>query len=73
MVGRVLRDHHTVERDRTTRTYSLPGYETLTDDQRAKLIDLCRARLDAFVEARGKAIYDHSTGVSGVYLWNDEI
>jgi ATP adenylyltransferase len=59
MVGRVLRDHEIVERDRTTRTYSLPGYETLTDDQRAKLIDLCRARLDAFVEARGRAIYDH--------------
>lgn len=59
MVGRVLRDHKIVERDRATKTYTLPGYETLTDDQKAKLIGLCQARLDAFVEARGKAIYDH--------------
>lgn len=59
MVGRVLRSHNIVERDRTTKTYILPGYETLSDEQKAKLIELCRARLDAFVEARGKAIYDH--------------
>ena len=59
MVGQVLRRHQIVERDRTTKTYSLPGYETLTGDQKATLIDLCRARLDAFLEARGKAIYDH--------------
>ncbi len=28
MVGRVLRDHKIVERERTTKTYALIGYET---------------------------------------------
>jgi ATP adenylyltransferase len=59
MVGRVLRDHKIVERDKTTKTYTLPGYEALTADQKSQLIALCQERLEAFVEARGKAIYDH--------------
>jgi ATP adenylyltransferase len=59
MVGRVLRDHKIVERDKTTKTYTLPGFDSLTADQKNRLINLCKSRLDDFVEARGKAIYDH--------------
>ena len=59
MVGRVLRDHQIVERDRATKTYRLLGYETLSAEQKTALKDLCQKRLDAFIEARGRAIYDH--------------
>jgi ATP adenylyltransferase len=59
MVERVLRDHQIVERDRTTRTYRLWGYETLTTEQKDALKNLCQKRLDTFIEARGRAIYDH--------------
>src|SRR5262249_12482566 len=59
MVGRVLRDHEIVERYRTTKTYKLLGYDSMSPEQASKLIDLCKKRLDAFIEARGKAIYDH--------------
>jgi hypothetical protein len=56
MVGRVLRDHHIVECDRATKTYTLLGYETLSAEQKNALNDLCQNRLDAFIEARGRAI-----------------
>jgi ATP adenylyltransferase len=59
MVGRVLRDHQIVERDRESKTYRLLGYEKLSAEQKNALRDLCQKRLDAFVEARGRAIYDH--------------
>jgi ATP adenylyltransferase len=59
MVGRVLRDHEIVERDRSTKTYKLLGFESLTEEQRRTLIELCQKRLEAFIEARGKSIYDH--------------
>ena len=59
MVGRVLRDHQIVERDRATKTYTLLGYETLSAEQKSALTNLCQKRLDAFIEARGRAIYDH--------------
>jgi hypothetical protein len=59
MVGRVLRDHEIIERDRATKSYTLAGYEALTPEQIARLIELCQQRLEAFIEARGKAIFDH--------------
>src|SRR4030095_14913885 len=59
MVGRVLRDHQIVERDRATKTYRLLGYETLSAEQKTGLTNLCQKKLEAFIEARGKAIYDH--------------
>ena len=55
----MLGNHKIVERDKTTKTYSLPGYESLSADQKRQLIELCQSRLESFVEARGKAIYDH--------------
>jgi diadenosine tetraphosphate (Ap4A) HIT family hydrolase len=59
MVGQVLRNHEIVVRDRQTKTYELVGYDDLTEKQKAELISACEARLQAFVEARGKTIYDH--------------
>src|SRR5262249_46838549 len=59
MVGQVLRDHQIVERDRATKTYRLLGYEKLSAEQRNALKDACQKRLDAFIEDRGRAIYDH--------------
>lgn len=58
-VGRVLRSHEMVERDSNEKTYQLLGYEELTPEQKSALIDLCKKRLNAFIEARGRAIYDH--------------
>jgi len=54
-----LRDHQIVERDRATKTYTLLGYEALSAEQKNALTNLCRKKLDAFIEARGRAIYDH--------------
>lgn len=55
----MLRDHHIVQRDRATKTYTLLGYETLSVEQKNALKELCQKKLDAFIEARGRAIYDH--------------
>jgi hypothetical protein len=59
MVGRVLRNHKIVDRDRTTKTYSLVGYKELTEDERESLGKLCEKQFAAFVEARGRASCDH--------------
>lgn len=59
MVGRVLRNHEIVTRDRETKTYRLIDNDDLTPEQRSELIAACEARLQAFMEARGRAIYDH--------------
>jgi ATP adenylyltransferase len=42
-----------------SKTYELIGYDILTPEQRSHLIEACQARLQAFLEARGHAIYDH--------------
>jgi ATP adenylyltransferase len=59
MVGRVLRDHKIVERDRASKTYRLLGYEALSVEQKNELANLCRKKLEEFIESRGRAIYDH--------------
>jgi ATP adenylyltransferase len=59
MVGRVLRNRGVVQRDKETNTYQLVGYNELTAEQKERLIELCRQRLDAFMAARGEAIFDH--------------
>ena len=59
MVGRVLRRHGLVTRDRTTKVYSLVGYETLTSDQRHALASLCEKRLRDFVTKRGEQVFAH--------------
>ena len=59
MVGRVLRNHEIVTRHREAKTYELNGYSELRAEQRSELITACESRLQAFVEARGRTIYDH--------------
>ena len=59
MVGRVLRNRGIVERDKTTKTYQLAGYDELTEEQKHRLIEMCPQRLNAFMAARGEAIFDH--------------
>ena len=59
MVGRVLRSHEIVSRDKTTKSYQLNDYDDLTAEQKDALNTLCEKRLGAFVEASGRAIYDH--------------
>jgi ATP adenylyltransferase len=69
MVGKVLRNHAIVTRDKTTKEYSLTNAESLTNTERKHLIELCKAKLLAFIEKRGQSVYSHrrkSTGyISG--------
>jgi ATP adenylyltransferase len=67
MVGRVLANHCIVEKDK--QTYRLIGYKNLTEGQRQELIKMCHLKLEAYVQQRGDAIWQHrkkSTGyISG--------
>ena len=63
MVGRVLRNHHVVKKE--GKTYRLPGFEDLTDDQIATLIRLCQGRLDQYLERRGDRIRKHRRNAEG--------
>ncbi|MDC1287389.1 HIT domain-containing protein [Gammaproteobacteria bacterium] len=69
MVGKVLRNHEIVYRDKTTKEYSLTNAQSFTNTEREHLITLCKTRLLGFVEKRGKSVYSHrrkSTGyISG--------
>ena len=42
MVGKVLRSHDIVSRNKTTKEYSLADYESLTLPEREHLIELCK-------------------------------
>jgi diadenosine tetraphosphate (Ap4A) HIT family hydrolase/5-methylcytosine-specific restriction endonuclease McrA len=63
MVGRVLRNHGIV--DKLGTTYVLRDSERLTPAQREDLIDLCRQRLDGYMEKRGDRIFQHRTLAAG--------
>ena len=65
MVGKVLRNHEIVSRNKVTQEYSLVDYESLTLPERGHLIELCKQRLNEFIEDRGKTIYDHRRKSSG--------
>jgi|APSaa5957512576_1039674.scaffolds.fasta_scaffold13731_2 ATP adenylyltransferase len=65
MVGRVLRDHKYVELNKKTKLYSLVDYKTFTQEQISELIELCKKRLDTFLEVRGEKIFDHRRKSSG--------
>ena len=58
MVGKVLRSHDIVSRNKTTKEYSLADYESLTLPEREHLIELCKQRLSKFIDDRGEAIFD---------------
>ena len=65
MVGKVLRDHHIVEKDKSNREYSLLGFESFSPDQVNILMELCKARLVSFIEERGNKVFDHRRKSSG--------
>ena len=65
MVGKILRGHNFVEVDKKEKAYSLVGYKDFTKEQVLELVALCNKRLDVFLEARGKKIFDHRRKSSG--------
>lgn len=65
MVGKVLRGHGLVERDKTTKTYHLVDFDLLDKFEVEQLIELCRKKLVEFLDKRGKLIYQHRRKSSG--------
>ncbi|MDA7517538.1 HIT domain-containing protein [Akkermansiaceae bacterium] len=65
MVGRVLRNRGIVERDRTTKEYSLKDFESLDETQIKDLVARCQTRLKAYIASRGSGIYQHRRQSSG--------
>lgn len=65
MVGKVLRSHGLVERDKDAKTYHLLDFEKLTADEVQNLIKLCQEKLDNFMARRGDRIYQHRRQSSG--------
>lgn len=63
MVGRVLRNHEIVEK--VSNQYSLIGYEALTEDQAAHLINLCQQKVDEYSSKRGELVWKHRKLSSG--------
>ncbi len=57
MVGRVLRRHGIVEKDRAG--YSISGYDDLHAEQIEGLIDLCESKLEEYEKRRGGRIWQH--------------
>ena len=65
MVGRVLRDHSVVTRDRKTKAFTLIGYETLNNTEIETLKKKCQEKLDSYIQKRGISIFRHRTQSSG--------
>ena len=65
MVGKVLRNHGIVARDKNTKNYSLEDYSSFDQEQIDSLIQACSQRLESFLVTRGKAIFDHRRKSSG--------
>ena len=66
MVGKVLRKHGFVKRNRTNRTWQLLGFEDLKPVEIEELITACQEKLEEYVESRGPdAIWGERSFVSG--------
>ena len=65
MVGRVLRNHKYVQKDRKSKNYQLIGYDELSPKQISYLVDLCEDRLTSYIETRGERIFEHRKKSSG--------
>ena len=65
MVGKVLRGHQIIERDKETKRYSLVHFGQLTLQERDTLISACEDRLTEFKSARGESVFDHRRKSSG--------
>lgn len=57
MVGKVLRSHKIVEKDK--RQYILIGFESLTQDEIEDLKTICDSKVDTYIKKRGDAIWSH--------------
>ncbi len=57
MVGKVLRNNQIVSKQKNE--YQLIGFEELSDEERAKLIELCSNKIKEYKEKRGMQIWDH--------------
>lgn len=65
MVGRVLRNHGVVTRDRKSKTYSLAGFDHLAPADIEDLVGRCRSHLAAFLESRGEDPWRHRKQSAG--------
>ena len=63
MVGKVLRSHAIVEKDK--KRYSLPGYDTLTKSQISELVALCDQKIGEYIAKRGDKIWAHRNHAEG--------
>ncbi|MFC1978649.1 HIT domain-containing protein [Chloroflexota bacterium] len=63
MVGRVLRSHKIVQKDK--KNYNLIDFDTLTEEERDELLVLCEQKLDKFIDKRGSKIWTHRRKSAG--------
>lgn len=72
MVGKVLRNRGLVEKD--GKSFHLIGFDNLTKPQINELTEQCRQQLEAYLSARGDAVFQHrkqSTGyISGTLRYD---
>ncbi len=64
MPGRVLTANRGIT-EREGKEYRLKGFEELTSEQVGELVSLCEQRLAAYIEQRGKRIWQHRTVADG--------
>jgi ATP adenylyltransferase len=65
MVGRVLRKHSLVERDRKTKTWTLHGFDDLSSTEIKELQSLLEDKKSDFLKQRGDSIWSHRKKSSG--------
>lgn len=65
MVGKVLRNHGLVERDKSTKTYTLVDFDLLAKPEIDQLLELCQKKLEEFLDKRGKLVYQHRRKSAG--------
>ena len=64
MVGKVLTNNRGIT-ERNKREYFLKGFDSLSREQIAVLIELCEHKIEVFKEARGDKIWSHRKKSSG--------
>lgn len=64
MVGRVLTKNHGITAFEDG-TYKLDGFESLTKDEIRELGELCKEKIEAYIEKRGKRIWEHRKKSAG--------
>jgi ATP adenylyltransferase len=63
MVGRVLRSHEIVHKDKNE--YLLKGFEDLSETEVQELISQCEGAVEEYIEKRGTKIWEHRKASSG--------